>query len=284
VDPRRVGSNSRPAWSPDGRYLAHLSPERNSLLGRDKVVFIRSVESGQTRELALKLMSLGQPEWSPDGRSFMAVGNDSEGRVGAFRIDAQTGAITLIPDTEHFRNRAVWALDGKSIFYSGADADTKGFVIRVRDLETMREKELYRAPSISNLALSTDGRQLAFTTWDPGTKSQALKILPTGAGEPRELLRLKKAEGITSIAWMPDGHHLLLGKDVKGPATELWRIRTAGGEPQRLGLAMERLQHLGVHPDGRRIAFTAGSPKQEVWVLENFLPAAQTARAAAPQQ
>ena len=31
---------------------------------------------------------------------------------------------------------------------------------------------------------------------------------------------------------------------------------------------------LSVHPDGRRIAFTAGTPvRSEVWVMENFLPA-----------
>jgi hypothetical protein len=28
-----------------------------------------------------------------------------------------------------------------------------------------------------------------------------------------------------------------------------------------------------VHPDGRQIAFVAGENKEEVWVLENFLPA-----------
>ena len=28
-----------------------------------------------------------------------------------------------------------------------------------------------------------------------------------------------------------------------------------------------------VHPDGRRIAFTGGGGKREVWALENFLPA-----------
>jgi Tol biopolymer transport system component len=31
-----------------------------------------------------------------------------------------------------------------------------------------------------------------------------------------------------------------------------------------------------VHPDGRRIAFTADEPTQsEVWVMENFLPPAE---------
>ena len=44
---------------------------------------------------------------------------------------------------------------------------------------------------------------------------------------------------------------------------------------------MERLGKPSVHPDGRRIAFSAGSPfAAEVWVMENFLPKAsiKTAR------
>jgi hypothetical protein len=30
-----------------------------------------------------------------------------------------------------------------------------------------------------------------------------------------------------------------------------------------------------VHPDGRRIAYTAGKDRMEVWALSNLLPAAE---------
>ena len=89
---------------------------------------------------------------------------------------------------------------------------------------------------------------------------------------------------------MPDGRHLLfvrLKLDSTDPwkrPTEVWPIPAGGGEPQPLGLAMDRLRGLCVHPDGRQIAFTAGTPEIEVWVLENFLPTAQTAKAPAPQR
>jgi hypothetical protein len=44
-----------------------------------------------------------------------------------------------------------------------------------------------------------------------------------------------------------------------------------------MSIAMEGLTSLRVHPDGRRIAFSAGQrDKAEVWVMENFLPAALT--------
>ena len=49
-------------------------------------------------------------------------------------------------------------------------------------------------------------------------------------------------------------------------------IDVAGGEPTEVGLSMVMLREVRVHPDGKRIAFTAGAPYREVWVMENFLP------------
>jgi Tol biopolymer transport system component len=280
VDPRLVGSKVSPAWSPDGRYLAYLSPEKQESprIGT-RLVTIRSVTSGETRELSLRFDSIGQMNWSPDGRSFLVLGNDGEGRKGAFRIDAQTGASTPIPDAKQFRRWVAWGLDGKSIIYRA------GRAIRERDLETGRETELYRGPEAtgqSYLTLSPDGRQLALSGQDYGTGAWALKVMPAAGGEPRELLRgvtKSLADPVVSIAWMPDGHHLLFVRE-----KEVWQVPVAGGEPQRLGLAMEGLRELKIHPDGRRIAFTAGWRKFEVWVMENLFPTAQTARASAARQ
>ena len=60
-----------------------------------------------------------------------------------------------------------------------------------------------------------------------------------------------------------------------GAKVELWRISAEGGAPQRVGLAMDRLSHLRLHPDGRRIVFDALDARpenNEVWVMEHFLP------------
>ena len=116
------------------------------------------------------------------------------------------------------------------------------------------------------MAISPDGRQLAFS--DPG--NQVLKVMPAAGGEPREILRLKDPETFcwnAGLAWTPDGHYILFGKQ----PDELWRIPAEGGEPQKL-LAMDVLGHISIHPDGRRIAFTGGKEESEGWVMENFLP------------
>ena len=83
-----------------------------------------------------------------------------------------------------------------------------------------------------------------------------------------------------SLAWAPDGQNVLF---VKQPSpgdskTELWLVSVRGGEPRRLDLTAKNMRELCIHPDGRHIAFTSGGDKSEVWVMENFLPAAKVGK------
>jgi len=156
----------------------------------------------------------------------------------------------------------------------------------VRDIESGREKEIYRAVApvgVAHLSVSPDGQRLAFVSWDSKNGEAALKIMATTGGTPRELVRLPKpkldyGQPVAAVAWTPDSLQIIYAPSTTGQERkfELWRIPANGGEPQTLGLSMEGLLPYGlsVHPDGRRIAFTAGTPvHSEVWVMENVLPA-----------
>jgi dipeptidyl aminopeptidase/acylaminoacyl peptidase len=150
----------------------------------------------------------------------------------------------------------------------------------MQDLETGREEELYQALRVHNIALSSDGERLAFWT-QTGEGVLALQIVPVAGGEPRELIRSGLREYTTTLAWTPDGRHLLLAKRNDDPETlfpqELWRIATGGGEPESLGLKAEGgIRELRVHPDGQRIVFTSGKRVTELLAAENFLAGKQS--------
>ncbi|MCZ6768032.1 MAG: hypothetical protein O7D93_02155, partial [Acidobacteria bacterium] len=302
-----VGHDTSVEWSPDGQYLAYASGRGRGL--DPFVLGIRSIRTGeeQRRRLGMKIRRKGghafQLHWSPDGRSLLAQGRDELGD-GFFRIDAHTGEVTpIVVQTETVIEWPVWSSDGKAIFYRWADMKTGSQSLVVRDLETGRERELYRGNpdrpageneqstvpaqptemdhggyvGASNLAVSPDGQQLAFVWSDfdeQGPTSRALKVIPTTAGgETRELLRVQSPERLFQPAWMPDGGHVLFGKGrLQGqePTLEIWRISAEGGEPQYLGLALEGLllYGLSVHPDGQRIAFTAGRTLgDQTWLM-----------------
>ena len=265
---RLVGSTFFPDWSPDGKYLTYKSGEK---------LYIQSIGTGMVRELTPDLKSFGSLRWSPDSHSILTTGVDYKDRNGLFEVDTKTGDITsivrLVPDSDV--SWATWSPDGKKLFYKSRswteDVDDR---IVMYDPVTKQEKELPCGDS-DFIALSPDGRSLAFLTQDQQTLSSSLSlnIMPAAGGELREVLKFKKEELIKTVAWAPDGSRLLFAKGIgNGKKCELWQISIEGGKPQKLGLAMENLNFLSVHPDGRRIAFCSSHYSAEIWVMENFLP------------
>ena len=282
---RYIGSNFSPFWSPDGQYVAFTSERQPG----SRVVVIHSMENGKERELVPNLDSFDLGPWSPDGRSLLLHGTDTTGHHGAFRIDVGSAAVAPVVMAETGADAYVpkfpkWSPDGKSvIFQRGADA-TKGSSVAVRDLETGREKELYRAGSSSfiapNVDVSPDGRQVALDVLSP-KQPELLMVIPTSGGEARKLLEVHPPELIGSFTWTPDSRYILFAEGralTNEPKNDLWRIRAEGGTPEKLNLAMDGLREVHFHPDGQHIVFTAGHNKSEVWVMENFLPLIRTAK------
>ena len=57
-------------------------------------------------------------------------------------------------------------------------------------------------------------------------------------------------------------------------ASRIIKLWQNGGQPRKLDLGERRATQLQVHPDGKRVAFwTNNQTAEQIWVLENFLPA-----------
>lgn len=287
---RFVGSNCTPDWSPDGRHLAYLS-HRGPLWQGSFVVCIRSLETGEERELSPRLSYLGEdpgrsaPRWSPDGRSILLLATDASNRRGLYQMDVKSGDVTpLVQDREgEYIQGQVWSPDGKVVFYLRQESSTKKSSIVAREVETGQEREICTASAnsgIENFAVSADSQWVVFWYYDGKTQVMSLKVIPSSGGTPRELARAEKGENfhnLPPLAWSPDGSQILFtkgGTGIQGWTFGLWRVPAQGGKAQKVDLAMEGLRHVRVHPDGKRIAFAAGqlAINPEVWVMENFLP------------
>jgi Tol biopolymer transport system component len=265
---------------------------------------IHSQDTGELRELRPGLnIYAGGPgaRWSPDGRSLAIQATDSKGRQGIFRIDAATGEATPIAlssrgpvgEGESFTS-PIWAPDGKKIYYNRVNPAGHFAVIVERDLSSGNEKELFRRslgaswnPHWMFVDLSPDGRYFAAVENDawPGhnTGKWNVALIPVAGGEPKELMR-GESQGAGVLMWAPDSRSILV-YSIKGQfprEREVWRVAIDGPEPQKLALNVNWLgppfnsdQQLHAHPDGKRVAFAATEPAkpEEVWALENFLPA-----------
>ncbi len=303
---RYVGANMWPAWSPDGKYLAY-SRQRGARANGPGSLFtvIRSVGTGEEREFPARPKQLHPAHWFPDGRSLVAAYWDgSRKSVDYYRIDVRNGEASLLrrgkgggpfrPD--HNPLRPDLSPDGRTMFFSErerAGSEVQSFRVLAYDIETAREKEILHLGGRfgGSVFVSPDGRQLAFADLNPKSGSSTVNVVPVGGGEVREVLKVEppaRVSGSRGLAWTPDGGHLLVpilpkftGGPEPGAASELLRVPVAGGRAQNLGLAMERIGLGGVHPDGRRIVFDSGRPResaQEVWVMEKFLPVSPDAR------
>jgi Tol biopolymer transport system component len=163
------GFNHAPAFSPDGNRLAYVSLRPKASNINFMAIVIRSLETGEERELSPKLTVIGHfASWSPDGRSIptSAWGTYGEKQsMGIYQIDTETSAATpvvLNNEQGHIAPIApVWSPDGSKIFFK------RHGDIKLYDLETEREwkpdfqlacGEGYGA----GLAISPDGQQLAF--------------------------------------------------------------------------------------------------------------------------
>jgi len=262
---------------------------------------IRSVESGEERELPLEMPMVtgnywtqtqirGALRWSPDGRSILCGGHPTM-VMDLHLIDVRTGNINsiVLPSLRDGFWASVtsyaWSPDGKMIFYTIVRMEMEGGEFRrsiiAHDLETGQDRELCPVGSHGeHMAVSPDGRQLAFADED----GRALKVMPTAGGEARRLLSPRNEddesyEHVAPVAWTPDGRYLLFLKDKHSSdgspigLKELWRISAEGGEPQKL-LELKSWQWwASLHPDGERIAFAKGghARSEELWVMENLL-------------
>lgn len=263
-------------WSPNGQYLAYDKMDAWRL-------YIRDLKTGKEHNPVNNLSRTMSPCWSPDGNSILVVGFEKNKigtngyKGGIYTVDVKTGQSTEVlllsdykynmPGDDAFPLSDIqWSLDGRSIFY----LFFKDRLVK-HDLETGEDKILYKQSHFDRgvLSRSPDGKRLLFSARSPEELKSRLFTMSVEGGQEKELCTPQETDNFYWGTWSPDGKYIYFTELKDG--TNLWRIPSEGGIPQKVWHSENRVEIFSIHPDGNQIALAIRERTTEIRVIENLV-------------
>lgn len=247
-------------FSPDGRKLLAVTAAGT--------IAIRDAATGAERTLSPRARSLFRIAWGPDSESILIAELAAIGKFSIVRAPISGGSETTLAELDSNSMGIALSKDGKTLFHGGPRE------VFTRDLGTGVTKRIWNK-GISGpfqLKLSHDGSRLAIRA------GRYLGIVDLATGNTTDL-QADSPDGergglLWAMDWSADDASLLtIAKIGTGlDRMELWTFPASGGTPSKQAIAKE-LRGLSLSPDGKHLATTLLTRREQVWALENFLPA-----------
>jgi Tol biopolymer transport system component len=286
VQPPSGGVSGFGAWSADGRFLAY---SRQVPDARTAAIVIRPVSGEEAREIRLRIDRPRFLQWMPDNEHLTFFGQDDKGREGVFRMNVRTGEHALVALREPSPSNGMGfyriSPNGRTLLYrigeepaDGRTGTARHGTLVSRDLESGVERELYRLRGIGPVFFSPDGQWFAAREIESSALRRIVVGRTDGTGELRTLFETARPlpQNRGGFEWTPDGRHVLVPVGFQGERkSEILMIPVEGGEPTAILEWHGDILDLRLSPDGRRLSFTSGRPRGEVWRIEN-LPTSDT--------
>jgi serine/threonine protein kinase len=258
------------SFSPDGRWLTFpFGPSQ-----QENNIYKMELSGGKRVQLTFfEHATTDNPAWSPDGQHIAFVSNQN-GPTKVWTVDANGGAAQPLAQTNPADTSAevIWFPSPEIVYQEPGNRN-----LRRLDRQTQEEKLLIPDPSVGWVpyrpVFSPDGKKIALH-WNRHPNRGLWMISPEPYSET--LLLVEKATEFAEtlpVGWSPDGKYV---------------YATSGRKILKVGLAspnhpvpvatlpgdvVEDLSG-GMSPDGREIVVPLDEAKSDVWIMENFDPAA----------
>jgi len=250
---------TKPRWSPDGRYLAFLSCRRS----RKTQVWLLDRQGGEAARLTAYEGGVSDLAWSGDGHKLALVVSDPDPRrprpeEEVEENDCDDGDDDEKTDPPIVTRRRQFKRDGQ-----GYLSEIRSH-IHVVDVQTRAGAQVTSgAYDDSQPAWSPDGQWIAFTsnrTADPDANQNTDVFVVSAQGGPPRALTTDPG-GDRSPAVSPDGQWVAYVNE--GDPDDMWYsashvaiVSTAGGAPRPLTQSLDRnVSQPRFTPDGRSLLF-----------------------------
>jgi len=263
-----------PRWSPDGMKI--LFSNLQSGLAFAPNVYVVSLDGNPPREVQPELLAgfvqLSSAIWHPDGERISLIGERRELGFGCWTVPLAGGAPVKSEMSEEverqFRETAFtqvfnyrWAPSGREVYFEGVSREVRNLWKITVDLQTLRliagPERLTTGSADHDLALSPDGKRLAFSVRTESTRAWSLPLDPRAAkikGEGQPVT----ATGVNpqSLNLSRDGKRLLYIASRAGTHRhELWEKSLEDGRETLLTVNEGVIFSSCWSRDGTRVAY-----------------------------
>ncbi len=273
--PRRVSSfGSAPAWSPDGSRIAFRGERAYSLAlpdlapGGESRIWVAPSAGGDARAVTQPGphgAAHSAPIWSADGRRIVFIDHLVPGFVSELAcVDLSSGARHSIHSAASLLLSARLAPGGGALYFADYSPVGESGVWRMPlDSAAMRPTgppAQFYWPGVSyarDLAVSSDGRRLAFALTTMSSNLESLPLSPvTGlpTGPPRAVTADTSVRN-SLPAISPDGSRIAYYVRRKGILGDIWTIGVEGADPRPVTTHPFADYLPNWTPDGRAVVY-----------------------------
>jgi TolB protein len=164
--PHYAGTNSAPAWSPDGSKIMFMS----SMYGNPEL-FTADADGGHAKRITHSVGANTSPSWNPKTGQQVAFVSDRSGTPELYTMDAEGGEAqrVTLPDMGYVIDPA-WSPNGQLLAFSWRRPNGN-YDLYVMDIATHALVELTRdAGRNERPSWAPDGRHLVFESTRTGTR------------------------------------------------------------------------------------------------------------------
>ena len=256
-------SESSPAWSPDGEWLAFTAKRDGE---RSQIHLIR-VDGGEAVRLTDMPLGASSPSWMPDGKRIVftsqvipSLAADLDSMKAEIERREKCKVTAKVTEDRFYRYWDHWLTDGYISHIFMIDVETE----ELTDL-TPGRKDLFGLGGV-DFEISPDGSEIAFTSFEHGAPYDSIVtdiylLDVERPGETRNLTSENPANDFSPY-YTPDGRYIIYGRQeiigFYGDQMELVRYDRRTGEKVELTGGFDRSPSGWVTDEkGKTIYFSA---------------------------